>query len=211
MVRDYSPYSAIINQLGSSTIVEALEQEKRRVLAYWYFDIDNSETQDVENMLCSILRQLSAGMDKFPDAVRRLSDDHRKRGSRPNTDELLLALHLIISGLGKDVSLVLDGLDEYSEDSGHAQWPELLKVIQDIIEQGFDNLHFLVTSRNQEDIRNDLRSLSNPPREMDVEKLLLFDLEMFFDNVMQSSPALQRLGESIKDGIRDRLMANEQR
>ena len=211
MVRDYSPYSTIINQLGSSTIVETLEQEKCRVLAYWYFDIDNSETQDVENMLCSLIRQLSAGMERFPDAIRRLSDDHRKRGSRPNTDELLSALHLIISGLGKDVSLVLDGLDEYPEDSGHAQWPELLKVIQDIMEQGFDNLHFLVTSRNQEDIRNDLRRLSNPPREMDVEKLLLFDLEMYFDNVMQSSPALQRLGESTKDGIRDRLMANEQR
>ena len=191
--------------------MEILEQEKRRILAYWYFDIDNSETQDVQNMLCSLLRQLSAGIERFPDAIRRLSDDHRKRGSRPSTEQLLLALYHIISSLGKDVSLVLDGLDEYPEDSGYVQWPELLKVIQDIVEQGFDNLHFLVTSRDREDIRDGLRHLSNPPREMDVEKLLLFDLEMFFDNVMQSSSALRRLGDSTKDEIRERLMASEQR
>jgi hypothetical protein len=162
-------------------------------------------------MLCSLVRQLSAGTDSFPDAIRRLSDDHRKKGSRPSTKELSLTLHSIISNHGKDVSLVLDGLDEYPKGFNYAQGRDLLLVIRDIVEWGHDNLHFLVTSKNEEDIRYGLRRLSNPPRELDVEKFLLFDLEMFFDNVMQNSQTLQRLGDSTKDDIRTRLMAGEQR
>ena len=200
-----------VTQYSSSTIVENLEKARRKVLAYWYFDTDDSETLVIENLLCSLLRQLSAGTEKISDAVQKLSDEHRKRGSRPGLDELLSALHSTIPRVGKDVALVLDGLDEFENNSRSAQPSELLKMIKSVAEHGHENLHLLLMSRDQENIRKCLRPLSNPPREVNIERLVLSDLDMYFDNFMESSPALQRLKDDTKDKIRDRLMTSEQR
>ena len=162
-------------------------------------------------MLRSLIRQLSAGLDCFSDSVRRLSQAHRRRGSHPSTDELLYTLHSVIMSLKKDVFLVLDALDEFPEDSRYAKRSALLKVIQDLLERGHGNLHFLVTSRPEVDIRSRLRLLSNPPQELDIEEPLFVDLELFFDTIMQVSPGLKDLGEDMKTEIRDRLIAGEQR
>ena len=87
----------------------------------------------------------------------------------------------------------------------------LLNVIEEIVEKGHGNLHLLATSRNEANIRSFRRRLSNPPRELDVEKPLLVDLDLSFDNMMHNSQALKRLGRDTKTEIRDRLMAGEQR
>lgn len=63
----------------------------------------------------------------------------------------------------------------------------LLNVSEEIVEKGHGTLHLLATSRKEANIR---RCLSNPPREFDVEKPLLVDLELYFDNMMHNSQAL---------------------
>ncbi len=162
-------------------------------------------------MLRSLIRQLSAGVDGFSDAVRRLSQIHRRRGSNPSTNELLATFHSLITSLKKDVFLVLDALDEFPEDARYVKRSLLLRVINDIIEAGHSNLHLLVTSRPEIDIRGRLRSLSNPPQELNVEDQLLVDLELFFDTTMELSPALKNLGGDTKIKIRNHLITGEQR
>ena len=66
----------------------------------------------------------------------------------------------------------------------------LLNVIEEIVEKGHGTLHLLATSRKEANIRSFWRCLSNPPREFDVEKPLLVDLELYFDNMMHNSQAL---------------------
>ena len=162
-------------------------------------------------MLRSLIRQLSAGVDGFSAAVRRLSQIHRRRGSHPSTDELLAAFHSVITSLKKDVFLILDALDEYPEDARYVKRSLLLSVISAIVEEGHSNLHLLVTSRPENDIRDRLRILSNPPQELNVEDPLSVDLELFFDTTMEVSPALKSLGEKIKDKIRKRLITGKQK
>ena len=162
-------------------------------------------------MLRSLIRQLSAGVDGFSDAVRRLSQIHRRRGSHPSTDELLATFHAVITSLKKDLFLVLDALDEFPEDTRYVKRSLLLSVISNIIEAGHSNLHLLVTSRPEVDIRSRLRSLSNPPQELNVEEPLFVDLELFFDIKMELSPALNSLGGDTKNEIRNRLITGEQR
>ena len=87
----------------------------------------------------------------------------------------------------------------------------LLNVIEEIVEKGHGNFHLLATSRNEANICSFWRRFSNPPRELDVKKSLLVDLELFFDNMMHNCQALNRLGRDPKTEIRDRLMAGEQR
>ena len=162
-------------------------------------------------MLCSLIRQLSAGVDGFPDAVRTLSQMHLRRGSHPNTKQLLLTFRSVITSLKKDVFLVLDALDEFPEDAGSLKRSLLLRVIDDIVEAGHSNLHLLVTSRPESDIRGRLRNLSNPPQELNVEDPLSVDLELFYDTTMDLSPSLKSLGGDTKTKIRDRLITGEQR
>ena len=162
-------------------------------------------------MLRSLIRQLSAGVDGFSDAVRRLSQIHRRRGSHPSTDELLATFHSVITSLKKDVFLVLDALDEYPEDGRYVKRSLLLSVISYIVEEGHSNLHLLVTSRPENDIRDRLRSLSNPPEELNVQEPLSVDLELFFDTTMELSPALKSLGEKTKIKIRRRLIKGKQK
>ena len=199
----------------SSTIVEYLNdlcfQDQSKILAYWYFDFNNFAQQDVESMLRSLIRQLSAGVDSFPDAVRRLAQMHRRRGSHPKTTQLLLTFNSVVTSLKKDVFLVLDALDEFPEDARSLKRSLLLSVINDIVEAGHSNLHLLVTSRPESDIRGRLRSLSNPPQELNVESPLLVDLELFFDTTMELSPALKSLGGDTKNRIRNHLITGEQR
>lgn len=162
-------------------------------------------------MLRSLIRQLSAGVDGFSDAVRKLSQIHRRRGSHPSRDELLITIHSVITSLKKDVFLVLDALDEFPEDGRYLKHSLLLSVIKDVVEAGHSNLHLLVTSRPEMDIRGRLRSLSNPPQELSVEDPLLVDLELFFDTTMEISPALKNLGGDTKNKIRNHLITGEQR
>ena len=162
-------------------------------------------------MLRSLIRQLSAGVDGFSDAVRRLSQIHRRRGSHPSTSELLATFHSVVTSLKKDVFLILDALDEFPEDARYVKRSLLLSAINDIVEAGHSNLHLLVTSRPETDIRGRLRSLSNPPQELNIEDLLLVDLELFFDNTMEQSPSLKNLGGDTKNKIRNHLITGEQR
>ena len=84
-------------------------------------------------------------------------------------------------------------------------------MIEEIVEKGYSNLYLLATSRNEANIRSFWRRLSNPLRELDIEKPLLVDLNLSFNNMMYNSQALKRLGRDTKTEIRDWLMTGEQR
>ena len=165
----------------------------------------------MESTLRSLIRQLGAGAESLPDAVRSLTRIHRRRGSHPSIPELLEALHSVILNLNKDAFLVLDALDEFPEDSRHGERFTLLNVIESLVERGHSNLHLLVTSRRENDISSRLGRLSNPPKQLDVEAPLFHDLELLYDNTIQGSPALRDLSEDTKAEIRSRLVSGEQR
>lgn len=187
------------------------DNDENKVLIYWYFDLNDSDKQNLANMLRSLLRQLSAKTDEFPEGLRRISDRHRRRGSRPRVEQILPELHNIIASLkAKDVFLVLDALDEYSEDRGDIKRRDLLQIIEELVEQGHTNLHILTTSREESDIGSCLRKLTNPPRELNVEEPLLADLETFYENAMNTH-SLKGLDASVKRKIKRRLMDSEQR
>lgn len=156
----------------SSKIIDHLEVAKSSgVLSYWYFSFSDRETQNVHKLLCSVIRQLCAGINEIPDCVRLLRTKHEKIGSRPSTEMLTEALDSIIAALYRDeknVFLVMDALDEFPAHVEHEESKsvkerrlfkrrDILSMIRTLHEK-HANVHVLVTSRDEVDIHTSLKA-----------------------------------------------------
>lgn len=175
---------------SSSKIIDHLEVAKSTgLLSYLYFSFSDRETQNIHNLLCSVIRQLCAGINEIPLCVRQLREKHEKVGSRPSADMLTEILDSIITGLGdqKDVFLVMDALDEFpahveqdiSKSAKEGQLSHrrhLLDLIRKL-NMKHSNLHMLVTSREEVDIRASLRAAVR----LNVYDSIVGDVKLFVE------------------------------
>ena len=87
-------------------------------MAYIYFNYkQNVDNQNVENLLSSILKQLSQERSLLPDSVKALHDQYRKKRTRPSIDELSRALQSV-AALYSRVFIIVDALDECQVTNG---------------------------------------------------------------------------------------------
>jgi hypothetical protein len=143
------------NTILSSTIIEHLLQhcheDSSMVTAYFYFDFNDTQKQDPELMLRSLLSQLlqrSATVPKGIDALFSACDNGHRQSS---LHALLEATPQVMQQL-THVYIVLDALDECT------QRPELMDVLETVAEWQLDNMHLLMTSRKERDIESSLES-----------------------------------------------------
>ena len=131
----------------SSTIIEEVDghcqSDPSLVSAYFYFDFNEPEKQRPENLIRSLITQLSSGCSSCPEALINFYSRHQEGTRQPTTDTLLVLLSNIFEAF-KEIYVVIDALDECTDRAG------LLSLIETII--GWNNLHVLVTSRREQDI-----------------------------------------------------------
>ena len=188
-------YTTVIDPYSvhtSSSIIEDLEKmctpassDSGYVLAYWYFTFTDQDTINIDNLLSSIIRQLCAGTQRLPGNVRELWMKHHKAGSRPSRASLIETLNTIVYSLDsidKQVFVVLDALDEYPLAVGqdHPAWHQTSgrEEVLHWLEQAHtshSNVHFLVLSRDENDIRSKLGEASR----IDVAEWIEDDLNRF--------------------------------
>ncbi|OWY50036.1 HET-like protein [Alternaria alternata] len=137
----------------SSTIIEHLLQychdNTSMVMAYFYFDFNDTQKQDPELMLRSLLCQLlqsSVGIPKGVDALFSSCEN----GQRKPSSHALLQVTKEAAQEFTHVYVVLDALDEC------AQRSELMDMLEAVAEWQLDNLHLLMTSRKERDIERSL-------------------------------------------------------
>lgn len=75
--------------------------------------------------------------------------------------ELESALSGVFDNLGKEIYIILDALDEVPDNAENNKRREVLKCLEGIVTSTRPNLHVLVTSRDELDIRCRLAPLSN--------------------------------------------------
>lgn len=85
-------------------------------VAYIYLNSQWEESQQVENLVGSLLAQLSKGLSPFPAEVKRVFDRHhgrlaRNERNRPSLKELSAALSAVVGKYSR-VFIVIDALDE---------------------------------------------------------------------------------------------------
>jgi hypothetical protein len=121
-------------------------------VVYFYFDFNDNEKQRHENLIRSLIIQVSMQSKDTPEALNALFT-HSQNGQRqPTIEGLTLTLQRMVSDFHKSF-IILDALDECKERK------ELLELIESIVNWKLEMLHLLATSRRENDIEETLAPL----------------------------------------------------
>jgi hypothetical protein len=199
------------NLYRSSTIIEAVKDFCRAgtnyKLAYFYFDFNDTDKQDVSILLCSLIQQLCASEPELPQAVQALYTQNNPSGQRPSIKELSSTLLSVIDGFKKEIYIIMDALDEYPEnpaDPKKSKRKELLDQIKRMVEHASENLHFLATSRNEYDIRSTLEKPAAGGICIQSSKVDA-DIKTHVRTCLAEDATLKRLPSKVKEDIEVRL------
>lgn len=80
-------------------------------IAYIYCNFRRQDKQKIDDLLTSLLKQLSESQPSLPATVKELYDQHKTKWTRPSLDEISGSLQVVTS-LYSRVFLIVDALDE---------------------------------------------------------------------------------------------------
>ncbi|PGH09919.1 hypothetical protein AJ79_05535 [Helicocarpus griseus UAMH5409] len=124
---------------------------RRTQLLSFYFDFNDKEKHGVNNLLRSLITQISTQSDDTPKSLEGLYRDCFDGGKPPTTDALLKTLRNLISDC--DTYILLDAMDECAERQA------LLRIINTMVSWNSNNLHLLMTSRKEKDIEDAIKNI----------------------------------------------------
>jgi len=164
-------------------------------IAYLYCNFRRKDEQKAEDLLASLLRQLSQTWSSLPDSVKALYDRHNDQRTRPSFDEILRVLQSV-AAMYPRVFIVVDALDECQASDG-CRSKFLLEIFN---VQAKTEANIFATSRPLPDIEREFKeclSLEILATDEDVRKYLDGHMSQLPDFV-SSRPKLQ---EEIKTDI----------
>ncbi|CRK41915.1 hypothetical protein BN1723_015991, partial [Verticillium longisporum] len=86
-------------------------------IAYIYCDFQRQQEQKVEELLMSLLKQLTQGRSSLPECVKFLHDEHRRKRTRPSFDEVSRTLRHVADSYSRTF-IIVDALDECQRNDG---------------------------------------------------------------------------------------------
>ncbi|KAI5456455.1 nucleoside phosphorylase [Mariannaea sp. PMI_226] len=164
-------------------------------IAYIYCNFRKNEEQTVENMLASLLKQLSASQLSPPRSLESLHDVHKSRQTRPTMDEISSTLQYVVESFSR-VFIVVDALDECQASNGCRA-----RLISEISElQSKCGVNALVTSRFIPEITEMFEgAMSTEIRATDD------DLQRYLDGHMPQLPKFDGCSTSQQGELQDQL------
>ena len=150
----------------SSTVIQdikAMCKAGNASMAYFYFDFRNAGKQGLQDLVRSLLIQLSARLAPRCDILSNLYSDHDEGKNQPGERDLVECLKKML--LLPDQSptyLIMDALDESPNTPGIPSPREkVLLLVKELVDLCLSNLHICVTSRPEIDIQNVLEFLTS--------------------------------------------------
>ena len=158
-------------------------------IAYIYCNYRRNKEQSLDDLLASLLRQLTEPLLSLPKPVTELYERHKTKRTRPSTDELLKALQLV-AALCLRPFILIDALDECQTSNGCR-----VRLIVELFSlQARCRVNLFITSRFITEITNNFDKscwLEIRATKEDVERYLK-------DHIKQSSSTIQDMqGEVI--------------
>lgn len=177
-----------------SSVIEFCKGKAQYGHAYFFFDSRSSHTMLslVENLIRSLILQFSDQCGGLPAPLVELYGNGHQQ---PSLESLHGTLQRIVEGF-EHAFIIIDSLDECGERD------KLLKWIARIADWKVGKLHLLVTSRQERDIEDRLRSLNL----CDVRIAggsFNSDIETYLDAIL---PNLNRWDEETQNNIKTTLM-----
>lgn len=116
-------------------------------VAYIYCNFQRQHEQKAEDLLASLLKQLTQGRSSLPGSVKSLYDAHLKKRTRPLLDEIWGTLQSVVAMYSR-VFIIVDALDECQASEGYRT--QFLSNIFSLQAQTLAN--FFATSRPIPDV-----------------------------------------------------------
>jgi hypothetical protein len=150
----------------SSTIIqdiEALCKSRQASIVYFYFDFRDAKKQRLNDLISSIITQLSAHPDLRCDILLRLYSDHDGGQRQPSDMDMTKCLkEMLILPHQPPIYLIIDALDESPDLSGiPTSREQVLDLVKELVDLCLPNLHICVTSRPEIDIRRVIEPLTS--------------------------------------------------
>jgi hypothetical protein len=150
----------------SSTVIQdikAMCKARDESMAYFYFDFRNAGKQGLQDLVCSLLTQLSAHSAPRCHTLRNLYSAHDKGKNQPGDSDLTECLKEMLTLLDQcPTYLIIDALDESPNSPGIPSPREkVLQLVEELVELCLPNLRICVTSRPEIDVRNVLEPLTS--------------------------------------------------
>jgi hypothetical protein len=168
--------------------------------AYFFFDGRDGQRglQLVDSLVRSLIAQFAAPYGGVPATLTKLYQSCHDGRSQPSVQSLQSVLFTILESFD-DIYIVLDALDECTERK------DLLKWVKQMTSWKRSKLHFLTTSRPEEDIAKNLRSLD--PDYVDIKQdLITRDIKRYIDCVLDGNDAFNRWNDEITENIKSKLL-----
>jgi hypothetical protein len=128
---------------------------------------------------------------------------------KPTTNELVKFFDEILQ-FEQETWLVIDALDECLTEGKREDFKCLVAWIRDIVLAKHDNLHLLVTSRNENEIRDGLSAVTSPETCISIEgRGLDNDIKDYVQARILQSDELQRWEDesNASDDLRQKIQA----
>jgi hypothetical protein len=128
---------------------------------------------------------------------------------KPTTNELVKLFNEILQ-LGEETWIVIDALDECLTEGKREDFKRSIVWIRDVFLAKHDNLHLLVTSRNENEIRDGLSAVTSPETSISIEgRGLDNDIKDYVQARIFQSDELQRWEDesNANDDLRQTIQA----
>jgi Cdc6-like AAA superfamily ATPase len=158
----------------SSTIVDELQTSlSSRTLLYFYFDFNDNRKQTLDSTIRSLISQLYHLSDVNFKLLESLFSSCEAGRHQPSCESLHKVLLQIIEEV-KEVWIVLDALDECRTRRGPPT-EGLLSWLKDLLNSEQRNIHLLVTSRPEQDIKSAISELACNDDIISIQSELISD------------------------------------
>jgi len=185
----------------TSIVVEELttcfRKDENVGVAYFYYNFRQQDKQRAEDVLASLLKQLTQGPQSLPDSVKSLYGKHNHNRTRPSVEEISRTLQSVAT-LYSRVFIIIDALDECQVSDGCRS--TFLSEIFNL--QAKHRTNLFATSRFIPEITKQFdrcRSLEIRASKEDVERYLVGHMGY----MLASDEWSKQLQDEIKTGISD--------
>ena len=172
-------------------------------MSYFYFDFRDANKQNLDDLVRSLLTQLSARSDSRRDILSHLYDSHDSGTKQPSDDLLTRCLKQMLSIPDRPQTyLIMDALDECPDSSGIPSPRErVLLLVKELVGLNLPNFHMCVTSRLEIDIRDLLGPLTSCPVSLHDQSGQKKDIVDYVRSVVysESEPIMKRWRTEDKD------------
>ena len=107
----------ILTSIVIENLQEQYQNDPSASISFVYCNFRRQEDQKAEDLLASLLKQLSQGQTSLPDNVKSLYDSYKVKGTRPSLGEISRSLQSVAAMYSTNF-IIVDALDECQVSSG---------------------------------------------------------------------------------------------